>query len=249
MHVAAFVGYGRAMSQQNGAQLHRIGERIWTLDGDRISFLTFPYELRMTIVQLADESLFLHSPVQLTDERRASVSSLGPVSAIVTPNKLHHLFLSPWASAFPDAKLYAPPGLCKKRPDLPFAGELGDSPETQWEGILHQCVVRGSFFMEEVLFFHIASATLIVGDLIENHDPQAFSPWQRGIGRLNCMLAPDGATPMNYRLSFLSRKRARADIERVLSWGPRQVVVMHGPCIFVDAEAFLRRAFAWLSPA
>lgn len=226
--------------------LHKVGQGIWTLDGDRISFLTFPYELRMTIVRLTDGSLFLHSPVQPTRERHALISSLGPVSGIVSPNKLHHLFLGPWASAFPRAKLYAPPGLSRKRPDLPFAGELTDSSEKAWAEDLHQCVVRGSLFMEEVLFFHVASSTLIVGDLIENHDPQAFSRWQKAIGRINRMLAPNGATPVNYRLSFTNRKAARAGIERALSWRPQQVIVMHGPCVFSDAEAFLRRAFAWL---
>lgn len=237
------------MAMQNSVKFHQIAEGLWTLDGECISFLSFPYELRMTIVMLGDGSLFLHSPVQLTDARRTLIGSLGPVRAIVSPNKLHHLFLGPWASAFSRAKLYAPPGLLKKRADLPFAGELSDTPEPEWAQDLHQCVVRGSFFMEEVLFFHIASSTLIVGDLIENHDPEGFSPWQRRVGRLNRMLAPNGETPMNYRMSFLNRKLARDCIERVLSWHPQQVIMMHGPCVHVDAETFLKRAFAWLLKA
>ena len=237
------------MPIQSDGKLHKIGDGLWTLDGDRISFLTFPYELRMTIVRLSNGSLFLHSPVQLTEKRQALIRALGPVSSIVSPNKLHHLFLGPWATAFPRAKLYAPPGLKKKRPDLPFSGELTDVPEPEWAPDLYQCVIRGSLFMEEVLFFHLASATLIVGDLIENHDPQVFSNWQRWVGQFNRMLAPQGQTPMNYRASFLKRKLARSGIERVLSWNPQKVVVMHGPCIHVNADEFLRRAFAWLLKA
>ena len=225
--------------------LQQLDEGLWTLDGDAISFLTFPYELRMTIVRLTGGPLFVHSPVQLDDERRALVNALGPVSAIVSPNKLHHLFLGPWAEAYPQAKLYAPPGLIKKRPDLVFAGELTDTPEPLWAGDLRQCVVRGSVFMNEVVFFHRASRTLILGDLIENHNPAAFSWWQRKIGQINRMLAPQGQTPVNYRLTFFRRRLARAGLERVLSWKPRRVVMMHGPCVMDDAGAFLHRAFAW----
>lgn len=39
-----------------------------------------------------------------------------------------HLFLNEWKAAFPKAKLYAPPGLRAKRPDLCFDEDLGDQP-------------------------------------------------------------------------------------------------------------------------
>lgn len=232
-------------AESKGSELHQMAPDLWTLDGEPISFFSFPYALRMTIIRLADGSLFLHSPVQLSDTRRVMVDSVGEVRFIVSPNKIHNLYLGHWASAYPDAKLYAPPGLRKRRSDLEFDGELTDTAEPAWESDLRQCVVRGSVFMEEVLFFHIASSTLIVGDLIENHDARRFSRWQRVVGRLNRMLAPNGETPVNYRLSFTNRKRARSCLERVLSWQPRQVVVMHGPCILEDADAFLKRGFAW----
>ena len=34
------------------------------------------------------------------------VRALGPVRHLVSPNKLHHLFLGAWQARFPDAKLW-----------------------------------------------------------------------------------------------------------------------------------------------
>ncbi len=218
---------------------------IWTLEGDPIRFLSFPYDLRSTIIDLGGRSLFVHSPVQLTAAAEA-VGSLGRVRHIISPNKLHHLFLPEWAAAFPEARLYAPPGLRAKRPDLSFYADLGDQPEPVWSAVLEQRVVPGSFFMAEVVFFHKTSRTLIVGDLIENHDPRRLSRWHRALARANAMLAPRGTTPRNYRCTFWRRAQARKVVEEVLSWKPRRLVLMHGPCVEQNTTEFLSHAFGWL---
>ena len=226
-------------------RVRRIDRGIWTIVGDPISFLTFPYTLRSTVLDLGDGSFFVHSPVQFPIAAPI-VESLGRIRVLVSPNKLHHLFLGDWKEAFPEARLFAPPGLAGRRPDLSFDGELGDEPDPLWAGVLDQRVVRGSFFMDEVLFFHRSSRTLLVGDLIENHDPSGFGPFRRAIARANAMLAPRGTTPRNFRLSFWRRDKAREAIREVLSWEPRRVVVMHGPIVEEDAAGFLRHAFRWL---
>ena len=219
-----------------------LAEGLWVMDGDTISFIGFPYEVRMTVVRLSDGTLFVHSPVQHTEGRQRRLEDLGAIAHLVTPNKLHHLFLGNWAEAVPDARLYAPPKLAAKRPDLPWHAELGDEPEPAWADTLEQVVVRGSFFMEEAVFFHRSSRTLILGDLIENHEPERFPPVKRWIARRNKMF---GDTPRNYRWSFTDRKALRASLERVLEWKPERIVVMHGPLIEDDAAAYLERAFAW----
>lgn len=225
--------------------LRELDAGIWTLEGRPIKFLTFPYTLRSTIIDLGSGSLFIHSPVQL-DCATSAVESLGHVAHIVSPNKLHHLFLGEWSAAFPDARLHAPPGLRKKRSDLTFDTDLGDEPAKVWESVLDQRVVRGSFFMEEVVFFHRKSRTLLLGDLIENHDPRVFGRWHGAIARANAMVAPNGTTPRNYRLSFWRRTATRKIVAEILSWEPRRVVVLHGPCVEQNATEFLQHAFRWL---
>lgn len=233
------------MNEPSAVESAEIGAGLWTVEGDPIRFLSFPYTLRMVAATLAGGGVLVHSPVQLMPARRAFVDALGPVTHIVTPNKLHHLNLAAWAAAYPDAALFAPPGLARKRRDLRFAGTLTDEPEPAWAGRFRQCAVPGSVFMTEVVFFHVPTATLILGDLIENHDPALMAPVLRRIARVNRMLSPSPETPLNYQLSFWNRRATRAAFERILSWGPKGVVVMHGPCVFDDAETFLRHAFGW----
>jgi hypothetical protein len=233
--------------------LQRFAEELWTLDGEPISFWAppiparFTYALRSIVVRLRDGSLLLDSPVQHSRARQAELDALGPVRHIVSPNKLHHLYLGEWAAAYPEARMYAPPGLARKRPDLDFAATLGERSEPAWRGELDQCLFRGSWFMEEVVFFHRASRTIILGDVIENHDPEVLgSCWQRRFARANRMLAPQGTTPVNFRLTITRRSRARASLATMRSWQPQRLVLLHGPCAFEGAMEFLDRGFAWL---
>ena len=87
---------------------------------------------RMTVVWLSDGGLFVHSPVQLDLPGRRALDALGPVRAVVAPNRLHHLFVGGWREAYPDARLYAAPGLPEKRSDLSFDAVLGDEPPAAW---------------------------------------------------------------------------------------------------------------------
>jgi hypothetical protein len=40
-----------------------------------------------------------------------AINALGHARHLVSPNKIHHLFLGKWAQAWLDAKLYVSPGL------------------------------------------------------------------------------------------------------------------------------------------
>src|SRR5215469_5158890 len=109
--------------------LLQFGPEIWMADGPVTSFHGFAYSTRMAVIRLSDGSLFVWSPVALSDSLGAAVNALGSVRHIVSPNALHHLFLGDWKSAYPAARLYASPSLCSKRRDLTFDAELGDEPE------------------------------------------------------------------------------------------------------------------------
>lgn len=99
--------------------------------------------------------------------------------------------------------------------------------------------------MSEVVFFHKPSESLILGDLIENHNPQKFGWLHRAIGSAVAMLAPNGSTPRNYRWTFLRRKEVRQDLQEIMSWNAKRVVVNHGPIVEVGVQGFLRNAFQW----
>ena len=73
-----------------------------------------------------------------------------------------------FAAAFADARLYIAPGLQEKRKDLRFHGTLSDEPEPYWEDSLKQHVFQGIPAVNEVVFFHPESRTVIFTDLVFN---------------------------------------------------------------------------------
>ncbi len=225
--------------------LDEFGPGIWTADGPIAPFFTFPYPTRSALIRLSDGGLFVWSPIALSAELKNQVDALGPVRFLVSPNRLHHLFLQEWKLAYPQAKLYASPGLRKKRKDLAFDGELGEKPEPGWAADIDQVPVHGSF-LTEVEFFHRASRTAIFTDLLQNL-PRDWAPGWRGIlARLDGVSAPNPGAPREWRAAFLNRRAARASLERILAWPIERVLIAHGEPVTADGAAFVRSAFGWL---
>ena len=115
--------------------MERLTEDLWT-EQRPLRFFGLETGTRMTVVRLASGGLFVHSPVALDAPLRAAVEALGPVTAIVAPSRLHHLYVGAWAEAYPDASLSGCPGLEKKRKDVRWSRILGDQPAAEWQGEL-----------------------------------------------------------------------------------------------------------------
>lgn len=222
------------------------GPSLCLAEGPTVSFYGFPYPTRMAVVRLADASAWVWSPIALTPEVEQAVGSIGPVRHIVSPNKIHHLFLGEWSRRWPDARLHAPPGLARRKPELRFDAELGDEPDPAWSGEIDQVVFRGSFAMEEVVFFHRPSRAVIFGDLVQRHDPAQMKGWKGMLMRLDGLVGERGSTPREWRASFLRRRPAREARARVLAWQPERLVIAHGACAEKDAARIVARALAWM---
>lgn len=226
--------------------LQKFGPSLYVADGPTVPFFSFPYPTRMVVARLADGSAWVWSPVALTPDIERSVSSLGPVRHVVSPNKIHHLFLEQWAERWPDARLYAPPGLAKRKPALRFHAELGDEADPAWSADLDQVIFRGSFAMEEVVFFHRPSQTAIIGDLVQRHDPAQMRGIKGALMRLDGLVGESGSTPREWRVTFWRRRSARAARARLLAWKPERLVIAHGACAEGNATQILDRALAWI---
>jgi hypothetical protein len=226
--------------------LAEFGPSLYVAEGPDVSFYGFPYSTRMAVAKLADGSAWVWSPVALTPELERAVESIGPVRYIVSPNKIHHLFLAQWALRWPDARMFAPPGLAERKPELHFDAELDDEADPGWVDDIEQVVFRGSFAMEEVAFFHRPSRTAIFCDLIQRHDPAKMSGWKGLLMRLDGLVGKHGSTPREWRASFLRRRDARAARARALAWEPERLLIAHGACAQEDATGILSRALAWM---
>ena len=230
------------------ARLQAFGERLWLADGATVRFYGFPFTTRMTVVRLSDGRIWVHSPIAMDGALQAEIDALGPVAELVAPSSLHHLFIGAWQAAYPKARTWAAPGLRQKCPHLRFDADLEDGVPGQWGGDIESLIFQHSRLVNEVVFHHRPSRTLILTDLIENVDGRTLSWPVRLIARLGGVLAPHGSTPRDFRASFrgAGRVQARACRDHVLGWNAERIVIAHGFCIDTNASQFLRRALAWL---
>jgi len=232
--------------------MQTVGESIWLAEGEIVSFYGFPYPTRSVIVRLKGGGLWIWSPIRLSPELRTEVDALGPVSHLVSPNKIHHLYLQEWKAVYADARLWGPASTIRKRKDLSFHGVLNDAPPADWRDEIEQFWFRGSFALDEVVFVHRLSRTAILADLSENFSEgflaRHWSPWKRTLARLWKITVDHGYPPLELRLSWLRRKPAREALAALLATNPRRVVMAHGEWQRENGRAYLQRSFAWLQP-
>ncbi|NOG72142.1 DUF4336 domain-containing protein [Roseicella sp. DB1501] len=238
------------MGRGSAMPLHPVATDLWLVEGGPQRVLGLPIPLRMTVLRLADGGLWLHSPVPHGPDLAAALRAIGPVRHLVAPATAHWTHLPGWQAAYPEARLWAAPGVVARAARQGVAlrahGELGAGPPPDWAGQVAQEVLRGLGFVE-IAFHHRASGSLILTDTI-----QAMAPAQmpRGLGALPRLLgaaAPEGGTPLHVRLLLLRhRRRNRAAVQRLLGLAPRRVIFAHGAWYAEDGAARLRQAFAWL---
>ncbi len=207
-----------------------------------------PFTTRMTVVQLHNGELLLHSPITFDLELARHLQSMGSISHLVSPNQFHYAHIGEWSRAFPDATTWGSPGARRRARargiDVRFDRELEPSPPAAWRDEIDQTAIPGGIF-GEIVFFHKASRTLILTDTIINLELDKISePW-RSAARLTGMYHPKGQIFFGMRLPLvLQRKRARAAIDRVLSWEPERIILSHGQCFDANGRQVLDRIFA-----
>lgn len=227
-----------------------IGESIWLTEGAVVDFHGSPYPTRSVIVRLRDGELWIWSPIALSASVRDEVLAIGQPRHLVSPNKLHHLYLGDWHRAFPEARIWGSASTVRKRSDLSFQAPLGEAPPAAWVDQIDQCWVRGSFAMDEIVFFHRPSRTVILADLSENFScdwlSRHWSRWQRPLARVSKIVEGWGYAPLDWRMTFLRGRKLRAARTTMLGWDPLKVVMAHGEWQREGGREYLVRAFAWM---
>jgi hypothetical protein len=220
--------------------LQAIDRDLWVIDHP-LTMGGLALGTRTTVVRLADGGVVLFGPGPLDDAAAAALAALGPVHAIVAPNLLHHLSLGAACARFPQARLHAPAGLIRKQPSLTIAGPPEALPS---QGALRAIPVGGMPKLEETLFVHVPSRTLIATDFAFNLRPPA--PWfTRLFMRINGGFDRFGPTRI-FRTMVKDRAAVRAGVERLLAEDFDRVIVSHGQLLASDGPAALRAGFSWL---
>ncbi|MCH9693482.1 MAG: DUF4336 domain-containing protein [Gammaproteobacteria bacterium] len=230
--------------------LKPVDQNVWIVDGPIIRFKNVAFSTRMTIVRLGSGELFVHSPTELPAELKSAVDALGVVRHLISPNKIHYWWIGDWGNAYPDAMKWASPGV---RPSAlaqgwDFDSDLDETPDSAWREEIDQLIVHGGRFMDEVVFFHKPSRTLILADLIENFEPSKVrSAFMRFLLKLAGNTDPDGKLPIDLRLSYWGRHDEIGQaVTRMLDWEPERIILAHGRWYQSNGVAELQRAFRWV---
>lgn len=236
--------------------LKEVDQNIWIVDGDLIQMdmkvFKLPFQTRMTVVKLKDGKLWIHSPIASNEDLFTELDALGRVAYLISPNKIHYAYIADWKKRYPHAQAWSSPGVEERAKNqkvkLVFDAPLTDESPDFWSDEIDQLIFKGSYVIEEVVFFHKSTKTLIVTDLIENFEPEKIaSPIRRKIYRLARVTAPYGQTPIDYRMTFLGKQsEAKLSFSRMLNWKPDKIILAHGLCFFENGTDELRRAFRWI---
>ncbi len=224
---------------------------VWIVDSKPIAVgggLSLP--LRMTVLRLGNGDLFLHSPAHYSDHLKNAIEALGPIRHLVAPSIGHWKFLGEWQRACPEAKTLAVRGL-KDRAQVRAARirideELAESAPAAWSGDIEQVFVRAPIF-KEIDFFHKASRTLVLTDLVLNVERDELPTLSRLLAGTLGILAPNGIAPAYVRgLVLLNRAENSKAAARLVGFEPERVIFAHGRWFDRDGTAQLRRSLSWL---
>jgi hypothetical protein len=224
-------------------QLQPIATNLWVID--------FPLRVgglqlgtRTTVVRLTSGGLWVHSPGPMQPDQVKAVSALGPVQALVAPNAMHHLSLAQNIRSFPRATVYVSPALPTKLKLLFPYEVLSNEPQALWKNEISQHIVGGLPKLQEVVFHHHASRTLILTDLAF-HIRHSDSWVTRLFMRLNGAYGHFGPSRI-FRSMVKDRPALRSSLDRMRTWDFDRVIVAHGEILESGGKQAMQTPYAWV---
>lgn len=222
-------------------RLHAVDHDLWVAQFP-LSVMGVELGRQMAVVRLPDdEGLVLISPGPPDDEVQHELARIGPVRHVVAPSLFHDTFVTEVLHAYPAASLYAPPGFEKVlQVDRPVRSLTGPMPDS-WQGVFQTHLIAGMPKVNEVVFHHLPSRTLIVADMVFNL-PADSSLWTRLFMK---PIAPVGGVRASriFRAAASNRAAQRQSIETILSWDFEHLIPSHGQVLLNGARQ--RVAEAW----
>jgi len=225
--------------------MQQVTQGLWTVPAP-LTFYGLAVHTRMTICQLSDGGVALISPVRASEDLRASIDAIGPVRAIISPNLMHHLHMGDWMESYPDAPSFGPPGLAAKRPDLALIAELGPAFDEAFGVDLVRVPIAGMPRINESLFLHRPSATLVATDLC------FYMPEATGLTGLFAWLTGITKRPRcepSFRVLIKDKAAFRASLRPLRAMAIRHLSMCHHSVLSVGATDALQQVLDQLCVA
>ena len=227
------------------SELVRHAEGLWSVSAPH-RFFGLYLGTRMTLVRLPGDNLWLHSVVAIDDILADEIQALGQVRHIVMPDLYHHVYVSDAIQRWPAAKVYAPAAMRRKRPELRIDSDLSETPDPAWCGELTPVHIDGSA-LDETVFLHGPSRTLVCADLVENFDSSSHLATRLYLKAAG--LQDRVAFSRFLRPVYRDRRAARRSLDRLLRLDFDRVVLAHGRVLEHGGSAAVRDAYRWLEPS
>jgi hypothetical protein len=229
------------------AMLREIDEGIWVAE-QPLRYLGLSVGTRMTVVRLANRELAVISPIQASDVIVGQLSQLGTVKHIIAPNLYHYLFAANFKSLYPHATFWAAPGLEVKKPELVIDKTIKSSANSLWNGLefiffdgFRVLGLSGFDSLNECVFFHLASRTLILTDTAFHFDesfPMLTQFAAKVLGGYK-RLSPS----VLERIATTDKESVRKSVEQVLNWNFERVIMAHGSIIEQNGKEKFRQGY------
>jgi uncharacterized protein DUF4336 len=224
--------------------LNPLAENLWELS-QPVKAPGLRMGHRMTVARLQTGQLWVHSPVAYDEALAAELRAIGKPRHFVAPNIFHDLYWPEWFANFREATFYCAPGLNENRREFAFDRVLNQNVREPWENELPKVLVRGMPKINEFVFLHPASRTLIVTDLVFNFDVAQQNFFGRLFLRLNSIYGRVGCSRL-FRFFIKDRTAFEQSIAEILALDFDRLILAHGAMVGTRAKETLRDAFKWL---
>jgi hypothetical protein len=212
-------------------------DRILTVTGT-VKMPIGTFERRMTVVQLADRTLVIYSPIALAESAMVRLEAFGRPAFLVVPGSHHRVDAKIWKDRYPTAAVIAAAGAREAVEEVVPV----DSTEPDFgDASVHFHTVPGTSKDESALTVATDNGTtLILNDILAN--VQNAKGLDGVIARVFGFAGKKPQIPLPEKLSILDDKAALA--AQFSAWatdpGLKRIVVSHGEIIEVDPAAVLR---------
>jgi hypothetical protein len=227
-------------------------------------------------VRLSSGALSVFSPVALTPEVQAKLQEKGDnLKYIIAPDMEHHIFISAWAKAFPQAIVIGPEGLPEKRAknaNDPKSASYGEQvPFHTVFTTKNRDTTRISeefdrdFEYEfvpdhpskELVFFYKPDKTLLVADYMFSAPPtEQYSRTGEAADKgvltklFHLIQGTQGKALGQKRFQWYVASRSNrpgfnASAKKISSWDFDRIIPCHGDVIEGDGKGAFQRVFEW----
>lgn len=224
---------------------------------------------RATIVKLQTGALAVLSPVALTDDVRLKVQSMGNnVKYISAMDIEHHIFITPWAKAYPQAAVIGVEGLPEKREKNPATKgikfshvftssnkrdmKISDEFDNEFE---YEYI--DAHMNRELVYYHKPTMTMIQADFIFNlpaYEQYSKSGQAATSGVLtklfNAMMNTNGDAIWQrrfvwYLVGAKNRTGFSDSVNRMKRWDIQRIIPSHGDVIESGAQGVFDKMTLW----